>query len=135
MRNSPRDIVPILIRPQSVPGLGGFPFHRKQRGTYFLHRDHLDKTPTEFGLADSKFMDGLAVLAKTLLKNKFLCPEFVFPSRTESCMYNLLPILKAGAATTQITRQSSIPPTSRFQNGLRFGTSFDLTLKSSHSMF
>ncbi|HEX3988032.1 MAG TPA: AarF/ABC1/UbiB kinase family protein, partial [Verrucomicrobiae bacterium] len=41
-------------------------------------------------LADGKFMDGLADLARILLKNKFLSPEFLFLSRTESGMCNLL---------------------------------------------
>jgi len=56
-------------------------------------------------LADPKFMDGLARLAKILVKNKFLSPEFVFLSRTESGMCNLLHILKARVATTQIARE------------------------------
>jgi hypothetical protein len=37
----------------------------------------------------------LAKLAKVLVKNKFISPEFVFLSRTESGMCNLLHILKA----------------------------------------
>jgi predicted unusual protein kinase regulating ubiquinone biosynthesis (AarF/ABC1/UbiB family) len=56
-------------------------------------------------LADSKFMDGLARLAKILITNKFLSPEFVFLSRTESGMCNLLHILKARVATTQVVRE------------------------------
>ena len=56
-------------------------------------------------LGDSRFMDGLAKLAKTLLSNKFLSPEFLFLSRTESGMCNLLHILKARVATTQIARE------------------------------
>jgi hypothetical protein len=50
-------------------------------------------------------MDGLAKLAKILIANKFLSPEFVFLSRTESGMCNLLHILKARVATTQIARE------------------------------
>jgi hypothetical protein len=50
-------------------------------------------------------MDDLAELAKTLLKNKFLSPEFLFLSRTESGMCNLLHILKARVATTDIALQ------------------------------
>ena len=42
---------------------------------------------------------------KILLKNKFLSPEFLFLSRTESGMCNLLHILKARVRTTQIARQ------------------------------
>jgi hypothetical protein len=56
-------------------------------------------------LADAKFMDDLAKLAKTLVKNKFLSPEFLFLSRTESGMCNLLHTLKARVATTQIARE------------------------------
>ena len=56
-------------------------------------------------LADAQFMDGLGKLAAILLKNKFLSPEFLFLSRTESGMCNLLHILKARVATTQIARE------------------------------
>jgi len=65
----------------------------------------LEEQPKVLELADPKFMDGLARLAKTLLKNKFLSPEFLFLSRTESGMCNLLHILKARVATTQIVRE------------------------------
>jgi predicted unusual protein kinase regulating ubiquinone biosynthesis (AarF/ABC1/UbiB family) len=65
----------------------------------------LDKPPHLLDLADPKFMDGLARLAKTLLQNKFLSPEFLFLSRTESGLCNLLHILKARVPTTQIARQ------------------------------
>jgi len=44
-------------------------------------------------------------LAKTLLKNKFLSPEFLFLSRTESGLCNLLHTLQARVPTTQIARQ------------------------------
>jgi predicted unusual protein kinase regulating ubiquinone biosynthesis (AarF/ABC1/UbiB family) len=56
-------------------------------------------------LADPKFMDSLGKLAKILLRNKFLSPEFVFLSRTESGMCNLLHILQARVATTKIARE------------------------------
>jgi predicted unusual protein kinase regulating ubiquinone biosynthesis (AarF/ABC1/UbiB family) len=65
----------------------------------------LDMPPKTLDLADPKFMDGLANLAKILLRNKFLSPEFLFLSRTESGMCNLLHILKARVPTTQIARQ------------------------------
>jgi len=65
----------------------------------------LQKTPKMLDIADPKFMDGLTKLAQTLVKNKFLSPEFVFLSRTESGMCNLLHILKARVPTTQIARQ------------------------------
>jgi predicted unusual protein kinase regulating ubiquinone biosynthesis (AarF/ABC1/UbiB family) len=55
-------------------------------------------------LGDAKFMDDLTDLARVLLKNKFLSPEFLFLSRTESGMCNLLHILKAKVRTTQIAR-------------------------------
>jgi predicted unusual protein kinase regulating ubiquinone biosynthesis (AarF/ABC1/UbiB family) len=64
----------------------------------------LTEPPTKLELADPRFMDGLAELAKTLLKNKFLSPEFLFLSRTESGMCNLLHSLKARVATTAIVR-------------------------------
>jgi len=65
----------------------------------------LNEAATALELADPKFMDGLNELAKTLLKNKFLSPEFLFLSRTESGMCNLLHALKARVPTTQIARQ------------------------------
>jgi predicted unusual protein kinase regulating ubiquinone biosynthesis (AarF/ABC1/UbiB family) len=65
----------------------------------------LGNAGTVLELADPKFMDGLAKLAKTLLKDKFLSSEFLFLSRTESGMCNLLHILKARVATTQIARE------------------------------
>jgi hypothetical protein len=39
------------------------------------------------------------------VKNKFLSPEFLFLSRTESGMCNLLHTLKARVRTTQIARE------------------------------
>jgi len=71
----------------------------------------LGKHPKSLDLADPKFMDGIGELAKTLLKNKFLSPEFLFLSRTESGMCNLLHILKARVPTTEIARQW-MPPLS-----------------------
>jgi predicted unusual protein kinase regulating ubiquinone biosynthesis (AarF/ABC1/UbiB family) len=65
----------------------------------------LGKQPTVLELGDSKFMDGLNELARILLKNKFLSPEFLFLSRTESGLYLLLHALKARVATTQIARE------------------------------
>ena len=56
-------------------------------------------------LADGQFMDGLNRLAKILLKNKFLSPEFLFLSRTESGMCNLLHTLKARVPTSRIARE------------------------------
>lgn len=65
----------------------------------------LDAGSKPLELADPKFMDELAKLAKVLIKNKFISPEFVFLSRTESGMCNLLHILKARVPTTQIARE------------------------------
>jgi predicted unusual protein kinase regulating ubiquinone biosynthesis (AarF/ABC1/UbiB family) len=58
--------------------------------------------PIVLELADPKFMAGLNRLARTLLKNKFLSPGFLFLSRTESGMCNLLHTLKARVPTTSI---------------------------------
>jgi len=65
----------------------------------------LTENPAALELADPKFMDGLNELARTLLKNKFLSPEFLFLSRTESGMCNLLHTLKSRVPTTQIARE------------------------------
>lgn len=65
----------------------------------------LTDKPVILELGDSRFMDGLSELAKTLFKNRFLSPEFLFLSRTESGMCLLLHSLKARVATTQIARQ------------------------------
>jgi predicted unusual protein kinase regulating ubiquinone biosynthesis (AarF/ABC1/UbiB family) len=65
----------------------------------------LDAGSKVLELADARFMVGLGELAKTLLKNKFLSPEFLFLSRTESGMCNLLHTLKSRVATTQIARE------------------------------
>ena len=73
--------------------------------TFYDEFHPLDKSPKPLELADSKFMDSLAKLAGTLLKNKFLSPEFLFLSRTESGMCNLLHILKACVPKTQIARE------------------------------
>lgn len=51
---------------------------------------------------DMRFMEGVTELAKVLLQNKFLAPEFLFLSRTESGMCNLLHILKARVQTTSV---------------------------------
>jgi predicted unusual protein kinase regulating ubiquinone biosynthesis (AarF/ABC1/UbiB family) len=64
----------------------------------------LGDPPRTLDVGDPKFMDSLSELAKILLKDKFLSPEFVFLSRTESGMCNLLHILKARVPTTQIAR-------------------------------
>jgi predicted unusual protein kinase regulating ubiquinone biosynthesis (AarF/ABC1/UbiB family) len=65
----------------------------------------LDQTSKPLELGDARFMDGLAKLAQVLIKNKFLSPEFLFLSRTESGMCNLLHTLKSRVRTTQIARE------------------------------
>jgi predicted unusual protein kinase regulating ubiquinone biosynthesis (AarF/ABC1/UbiB family) len=65
----------------------------------------LDKPGTVLEIGDAKFMDDLAQLAKILLRNKFLSPEFVFLSRTESGLCSLLHALKSRVATTDIARE------------------------------
>ena len=65
----------------------------------------LGKTTEPLDIGDPKFMDGLNDLAKILLRDKFLSPEFVFLSRTESGMCLLLHALKSRVHTTQIARQ------------------------------
>ena len=56
-------------------------------------------------LGEARFMEGLGKLAAILVKNKFLSPDFVFLSRTESGMCSSLHSLKARVATVQIARQ------------------------------
>ncbi len=72
---------------------------------HFYDEFHPLEAPKALDLADPRFMDELARLAKILVRNKFLSPEFLFLSRTESGMCNLLHILKARVATTQIARE------------------------------
>ncbi|HWB05641.1 MAG TPA: AarF/ABC1/UbiB kinase family protein [Verrucomicrobiales bacterium] len=56
-------------------------------------------------LGEPKFMDALAKMAAILLKNKFLSPEFLFLSRTEAGLCNILHILKARVPTTKIAKE------------------------------
>jgi predicted unusual protein kinase regulating ubiquinone biosynthesis (AarF/ABC1/UbiB family) len=65
----------------------------------------LTERPVVLDLGDARFMEGLGQLAKTLVKHKFLSPEFLFLSRTESGMCNLLHTMKARVATTQVARE------------------------------
>jgi predicted unusual protein kinase regulating ubiquinone biosynthesis (AarF/ABC1/UbiB family) len=62
----------------------------------------LDDLSLALDLSEPRFMDGLNRLAKTLFSNKFLSPEFVFLSRTESGMCNLLHTLGGRVPTTKI---------------------------------
>jgi len=74
----------------------------------------LDKPNLALDLSDSKFMDGLNELAKTLINNKFLSPEFLFLSRTESGMCNLLHTLRARVPTTKIALEW-MPPIAKLK--------------------
>ena len=65
----------------------------------------LTENPPPLDLGDPEFMEGLNELAKTLVKNKFITPEFLFLSRTESGMCNLLHTLGSRVPTTQIARE------------------------------
>ncbi len=65
----------------------------------------LDASPPTVDFSNGKFMDEMTRLAGALLKDKFLPPEFVFLSRTESGMCMLLHELKARVPTSQIVRQ------------------------------
>jgi predicted unusual protein kinase regulating ubiquinone biosynthesis (AarF/ABC1/UbiB family) len=72
----------------------------------FYERFHPLKTPTiPTDLGDPTFMDALRELATVLVRNKFISPEFVFLSRTESGICNLLHLLKARVLTTKIARE------------------------------
>ena len=69
----------------------------------FYDRYHpLENTSRPLDLGAPCFMDDLGRLAAALLKGKFLSHEFLFLSRTESGMCNVLHILKAHVTTTQI---------------------------------
>ncbi len=85
-------------------------------GRFYDEFHPLTDPPVALDLGDPRFMDCLVKLAKTLLQNKFLSPEFLFLSRTESGMCNQLHILKARVATTQIAREW-MPPISRIKRG------------------
>ncbi|HTI72103.1 MAG TPA: AarF/ABC1/UbiB kinase family protein [Candidatus Limnocylindria bacterium] len=69
--------------------------------------------PVLLDLGDPRFMEALGQLAKVLLKNKFLSPDFLFLSRTESGMCNILHILKTRVRTTQIVRELISPEVDR----------------------
>ncbi len=65
----------------------------------------LDQLDRRLDLGEVAFMEALAELAAILVKNKFLSPEFLFLSRTESGMCNLLHMLRARVATTKVALQ------------------------------
>jgi predicted unusual protein kinase regulating ubiquinone biosynthesis (AarF/ABC1/UbiB family) len=72
----------------------------------FYNKFHpLTDPPLVLDVGDPAFMDALLVLAKVLISNKFLAPDFLFLSRAESGTCNLLHLLKARIATTGIVRE------------------------------
>jgi predicted unusual protein kinase regulating ubiquinone biosynthesis (AarF/ABC1/UbiB family) len=72
----------------------------------FYDRFHpLHTPPDPIDLGDPTFMNALSQLAAVLIRNKFISPEFVFLSRTEAGICNLLHILKARVPTTRIARE------------------------------
>ncbi|HEY3860446.1 MAG TPA: AarF/ABC1/UbiB kinase family protein [Verrucomicrobiae bacterium] len=70
--------------------------------SFYDHFHPLDNPAHVLDLGDPKFMDDMAKLAKVLVQNKFLSPEFLFLSRSESGMCSLLHMLGARVPTTQI---------------------------------
>jgi predicted unusual protein kinase regulating ubiquinone biosynthesis (AarF/ABC1/UbiB family) len=100
-----REIIRVIFGPRVSPAAPRVRRCMNEIRRFYDEFHPLEKAPVALDLADPKFMDGLARLAKTLLQNKFLSPEFLFLSRTESGMCNLLHILKARVSTTQIARQ------------------------------
>jgi predicted unusual protein kinase regulating ubiquinone biosynthesis (AarF/ABC1/UbiB family) len=99
------EIVRVIFGPRESPAAPRVRRCMDEIKRFYDEFHPLQMPPSVLDLADPKFMDDLAKLAKTLLQNKFLSPEFLFLSRTESGMCNLLHILKARVATTQIARQ------------------------------
>jgi predicted unusual protein kinase regulating ubiquinone biosynthesis (AarF/ABC1/UbiB family) len=98
------DIIRVIFGPKVSPHEPRVRRCMNEIRTFYDEFHPLDPEPAPLNLADTRFMDGLAKLAKTLITNKFLSPEFVFLSRTESGMCNLLHILRARVATTEIAR-------------------------------
>jgi predicted unusual protein kinase regulating ubiquinone biosynthesis (AarF/ABC1/UbiB family) len=95
------EIIRVIFGPKISPRERRVQQCMREIKTFYDEFHPLGKTEA-LELADPKFMDGLGKLAKTLLKNKFLSPEFLFLSRTESGMCNLLHDLKARVTTTRI---------------------------------
>lgn len=65
----------------------------------------LDRVDQPLDLGSPAFMDDLGKLAKALVKGRFLSHEFLFLSRTESGLCNLLHTLKARVTTTKIAQE------------------------------
>jgi predicted unusual protein kinase regulating ubiquinone biosynthesis (AarF/ABC1/UbiB family) len=95
------EIIRVIFGPKVSPGEPRVRRCMDEIRHFYDEFHPLGKMAKVLELGDPKFMDGLAKLARTLLKNKFLSPEFLFLSRTESGMCNVLHILKARVATTQ----------------------------------
>lgn len=62
----------------------------------------LDQTSAAIDFGDPQRAHDLTDLAKSILNNKLVSPEFVFLSRAESRLHSLLHALKARVRTTQI---------------------------------
>jgi len=99
------DIIRVIFGPKANPHQPRVRRCMNEIRTFYDQFHPLDKTAGPLDLGDPAFMDGLGELAKTLFANKFLSPEFLFLSRTESGMCNLLHMLKARVPTTQIARE------------------------------
>jgi len=100
-----REIIRVIFGPRVSPNEPRVRRCMNEIRRFYDTYHPLDKPPRTLDLADSKFMNALAKLAKVLLRNKFLSPEFLFLSRTESGMCNLLHILKSRVVTTQIAQE------------------------------
>jgi predicted unusual protein kinase regulating ubiquinone biosynthesis (AarF/ABC1/UbiB family) len=77
----------------------------KEISTFYDQFHPLVEPPAVLDLGELRFMEAITNLAKTLLRNKFLTPEFLFLGRTETGMCNLLHLLKARLPTTGIARE------------------------------
>ncbi|MCW5559665.1 MAG: hypothetical protein KIT22_17760, partial [Verrucomicrobiae bacterium] len=62
----------------------------------------LDRTSAAIDFGDPQRANDLTHLAKSILNNKLVSPEFVFLSRAESGLHSLLHALKARVRTTEI---------------------------------
>lgn len=96
------EIIRVLFGPKASPNELRIRRCMSEIKSFYDEFHPLEKTGQALDLGDPKFMDELGKLCATLLKNKFLCPEFLFLSRAESGMCSLLHMLRARVPTTQI---------------------------------
>jgi len=96
------EIVEVVFGPKASPDEAKVRRCMQEIKRFYDEFHPLTNTAEPLELGDPRFMKGLGELAKVLLKNKFLSPEFVFLSRTESGMCLLLHALKARVTTTRI---------------------------------